>query len=88
MITTVAGNGTPGYSGDNGVATLAQLLYPVSVALDAAGGIYIADLGASVIRKVSSTTITTLAGTGTAGFGGDSGPATGELFDPTQWDHA
>ncbi|HTB12228.1 MAG TPA: hypothetical protein VK752_11680 [Bryobacteraceae bacterium] len=81
VISTVAGNGTPGYSGDNGPATTAQLRYPVSVSLDSAGNLYIADLGASVIRKVSSGTITTLAGTGSAGFAGDTGPATSALLD-------
>jgi uncharacterized protein (TIGR03437 family) len=81
VITTVAGNGTPGYSGDNGLATIAELRYPVSVSLDSTGILYIADLGASVIRKVSSGTITTLAGTGTAGFGGDTGPAISGLLD-------
>jgi uncharacterized protein (TIGR03437 family) len=81
VISTVAGNGTPGYSGDNGLATLAELRYPASVSLDSAGNLYIADLGASVIRKVSSGTITTLAGNGTAGFGGDTGPAASALLD-------
>jgi trimeric autotransporter adhesin len=81
VITTVVGNGTPGYSGDNGPALSAELRYPVSVSLDSAGNLYIADLAASVIRKVSSGTITTLAGNGTAGFGGDTGPASSALLD-------
>ncbi len=81
VISTVAGSGTPGYTGDNGSATLAELRYPVSVALDSTGNLYIADLGASVIRKVTGGMISTLAGTGTAGFGGDTGPASSALLD-------
>jgi trimeric autotransporter adhesin len=54
IITTVAGIGTPGYSGDNGRATGAQLKLPASMALDAAGNLYIADNGNSVVRRVSA----------------------------------
>ncbi len=76
-ITTVAGNGTPGYSGDGGAATSASLSAPVDVALDAKGNLYIADSQNNVIRKVdTSGTITTVAGNGTAGYSGDGGPAT------------
>ena len=77
-ITTVAGVGTQGYSGDTGLATSAQLHYPTGVAVDAGGNLYIADLNNAVIRRVdaSSGTITTAAGTGTPGYSGDSGPAT------------
>jgi len=76
VITTVAGNGTLGFSGDNGPATNAQLNYPVGVAVDPAGNLYIADLENFRIRKVSNGVITTVAGNGTAGFSGDNGPAT------------
>ena len=76
IITTVAGTGSPGYSGDNGAATSATLNTPWSVTVDAAGNLYIADSGNSVIRKVSGGVITTIAGTGTAGFSGDNGAAT------------
>ena len=130
VITTVAGNGTEGYSGDNGPATSAQLSYPsrrrggfrrqpvhrrqatahpqglewgdrhrggkrdvlasaaitarppapscgtLGVAVDAAGNLYIADTNNYRVRKVSNGVITTVAGNGTAGFSGDSGPAT------------
>jgi PKD repeat protein len=76
-ITTFAGNGTAGSSGDGGQATSAQLSGPVGVAVDATGSVYIADYTNNRIRKVTATgTITTIAGTGTAGSSGDGGPAT------------
>ena len=64
-VSLVAGNGTPGYSGDNGPATSAQLLLPVGIAVDSAGNLYIADTGDSRVRKVSNGVITTVAGNGT-----------------------
>jgi trimeric autotransporter adhesin len=81
VITTVAGNGTPGFSGDNGPATSAQLYDPEGVAVDSASNLYIADKGNSRIRKVSGGVITTVAGSGPTGltgggFSGDNGPAT------------
>ena len=76
VITTVAGNGTPGFSGDNGPATSAQLNGPAGVAVDSAGNLYIADGGNNRIRKVSNGVITTVAGNGTLGYSGDNGPAT------------
>jgi len=77
IITTVAGTGTPGYSGDGGAATAAQLFAPSGVAVLSDGGFLIADTGNSRVRRVSPTgTITTVAGTGTPGFSGDGGPAT------------
>jgi len=77
VITTVAGNGTPGFSGDGGPATSTGLNYPSGVALDSAGSLYIADAGDNRIRKVSNGVITTVAGTGGwGGYGGDGGPAT------------
>ncbi|MFI5112212.1 MAG: choice-of-anchor D domain-containing protein [Terriglobales bacterium] len=82
VITTVAGNGTPGYSGDNGPATSAQLYDPYGVAVDSAGNLYIADQRNQRIRKVdASGTITTVAGDGTEGYGGDNGPATSAELD-------
>ena len=72
IITTVAGNGTPGYSGDGGAAISASLCYPSGVDVDAEGNIYIADTFNNRIRKVTPEgIITTVAGDGTAGFGGD-----------------
>ena len=83
VITTVAGNGTRGFSGDGGPATNAELADPEGVAVDAAGNLYIADSFNNRIRKVTNGVITTVAGNGTGGFSGDNGPATGaELTFP------
>jgi len=76
VITTVAGTGVSGYSGDNGAAVNAQLNLPGAVAVDAAGNLYIGDTNNNVVRKVSASgIITTAAGNGTAGSTGDGGPA-------------
>ena len=76
IITTVAGDGTAGYSGDGGPAASAQLNVPVAVAADGGGNIYIADSFNARIRMVSpSGIITTVAGNGGAGYSGDGGPA-------------
>jgi hypothetical protein len=77
IITTVAGNGTQGYSGDGGPATAAEIYAPNGVAAMPDGGFLIADTGNSRVRRVfPDGTITTVAGTGTPGFSGDGGPAT------------
>jgi len=73
FITTVAGTGTLGYTGDGAAATAAKLDAPAGVTTDAAGNIYIADTGNNAIRIVAAGTITTAAGTGSSGFGGDGG---------------
>jgi uncharacterized protein (TIGR03437 family) len=75
-ITTVAGNGNQGFSGDGGPATSASLFTPIGVAVDSAGNLYIADSFNNRIRKVSGGTITTVAGSGSDGFAGNGGPAT------------
>ena len=76
VLTRIAGNGIPGYSGDGGLATAAQLYLPAGLAFDAAGNLYISDLGNNRIRKVSgSGIIATVAGMGVRGFSGDGGPA-------------
>lgn len=84
VITTVAGNGTQGASGDNGPAIGAQLTNPSGVAVDLVGNLYIADSNNNRVRKVSNGIITTVAGNGTVGSNGDGGPATGaQLYFPT-----
>ena len=76
IITTLAGNGTGGYSGDGGPATAAQLYYPRGLVADASGNVYIGDITNNRIRKVNATgIISTVAGIGTGGFTGDGGPA-------------
>jgi hypothetical protein len=84
-ISTIAGNGTAGFSGDGGPATAAELNRPFSVAVDKLGNIYIADYANNRIRCITvGGTINTIAGNGTAGFTGDGGPATvAELNHPT-----
>ncbi len=78
IITTVAGNGEHGYSGDGGPATEAMLASPIAVTCNDNGDLYIADHRNSRIRKVDAGigTITTVAGTGERSFSGDGGPAT------------
>ena len=84
VITTIAGNHTAGYSGDGGAATSAELNGPMGMAFDASGNLYIADRFNQRIRKVTGTTISTFAGTGTAGYSGDNGPAaSAKLNTPT-----
>ncbi len=78
IISTVAGNGVAGFSGDGGPAALASLNFPTGIALDASGNLYIADTNNHRIRKLSlNGTIATVAGIGVAGFSGDGGAATG-----------
>ena len=76
-ITTVAGTGKAGHTGDGGPATKATLNRPHEIRFDAAGNLFIADMSNHAIRRVDAKTgvITTFAGIGTAGFSGDNGPA-------------
>ncbi len=74
-ISTVAGNGSPGFGGDGGAATAAQLYVPTGVAVDSAGNLFIADFVNNRVRKVSGGAITTVAGNGGSGYSGDGGPA-------------
>lgn len=85
VITTVAGIGSAGFAGDGGLAIRAQLYTPDGVAVDSTGNLYIADTNNHRVRKVDVSTgvITTVAGTGGAGFSGDGGPATlAQLYYP------
>ncbi|HET6881662.1 MAG TPA: MBG domain-containing protein [Pirellulales bacterium] len=85
-IATVAGNGSPGFTGDGGAATAAELRDPEGIAVDSSGDLFIADTFNQRVREVDHATgvITTVAGDGTGGFGGDGGQATAaELAGPT-----
>src|SRR5438309_907246 len=76
-ITTIAGTGIPGFSGDGGPAISARLYAPHGVAVDGQGNVYIADSYNQRVRRVNPAgTITTIAGTGRPGLSGDGGPAT------------
>ncbi|MCL4796870.1 MAG: hypothetical protein KJZ84_20060 [Bryobacteraceae bacterium] len=85
IISTIAGNGVPGDSGDGGLAVSASLSDVTGLTLDGAGNLYIADAGNRRIRKVTPNgIISTIAGTGIQGFSGDGGPATdAQLNRPT-----
>ena len=76
IISTIAGTGTGGFSGDGGNAASAKLNSPSAVVLDGSGNVYITDMYNQRIRKITGTTINTIAGNGTAGYTGDGGPAT------------
>jgi uncharacterized protein (TIGR03437 family) len=84
IITTIAGNGTAGFSGDGGPASGAQLNLPYGLAADAAGDLYIADFGNNRVRRVGPDgTIETIAGTGVEGYSGDGVQASGaQLYMP------
>jgi streptogramin lyase len=85
IITTVAGTGRQGYTGDGGPATQATMNQPYSLQIDSNGDIYIVDRLNAVIRKVEAATglITTVAGTGEPGYSGDGGPGTrAQLREP------
>ncbi len=84
IVTTVAGTGTAGFSGDGGPATSAKLGHPLRVAVDAFGNVFISDTDNFRIRRVDAVThvITTVAGTGSSASTGDGGPATSAGFNP------
>ena len=82
IISTVAGTGTAGYTGDGGLATAAQLSAPARLRLDGNGNLYICETKNHVIRRVATDgMISTYAGTGRRGYDGDGGAATAALFD-------
>jgi len=82
-ITTLAGNGIPGYSGDSAPAIAAQLSLPTALAVDASENVFFADTGNNRIRRIDAATgvITSVAGNGTQGFSGDHGPAVEAAID-------
>ena len=82
VISTIAGTGTAGFSGDGGAASSAQLNNPVAIAIDGSGNIYISDQYNQRIRKITASTgnISTIAGTGTYSYSGDGGAATSATF--------
>jgi sugar lactone lactonase YvrE len=83
IITTIAGTGTPGYSGDATAGTTAALALPHGISIDASGNLYVADTENDRIRRIDATTglITTVAGDGTQNFSGDNGPAIAASLD-------
>ena len=82
VITTIAGTGEAGFSGDGGPATAAQLNYPTSIVVDAAGNVFFSDWANNRIRKISTSgIITTVAGNGNYGFSGDGGQATSAMLN-------
>ena len=82
LFSTLAGNGYNSFSGDGGPAAQAQIDTPAGMARDSAGNLYFADPAANRVRKISTDgTITTVAGTGVAGFDGESGPAIAALLN-------
>jgi sugar lactone lactonase YvrE len=85
IITTVAGTGIPGFSGDGQFAQTAQFAAPSGIVVDKNGNVYVSDTNNYRVRKIdTSGTITTIAGTGVAGFSGDGGQATSaQLSYPT-----
>lgn len=89
VITTIAGNGTAGFTGDGGAATSAEMNTPIGLALDSSGNLYISDSANNRIRMVtspssSSAKISTVAGAGGAAFSGDGGKATSAQLNAPQ----
>ncbi|MEQ1830321.1 MAG: hypothetical protein ABL921_30470, partial [Pirellula sp.] len=82
-ITTIAGNGKTGYSGDGGLAIDASFNLPHEIRFDRQGNLYVVDMSNHAIRKIDLKTglISTLAGTGSPGYSGDGGPASKAQFD-------
>jgi sugar lactone lactonase YvrE len=82
IATVIAGTGIAGYSGDGGPASNAQMCNPAGICIDPSGNIYFSDYSNSRIRKIDQATgiISTIAGNGTLGFGGDGGPASAAIL--------
>ncbi len=89
IITTVAGNGTAGFSGDGGLAIDAELNYPIGVGVDLENNLYIADTGNNRVRyvpRLGTRTISEFAGNGSSTYSGDNGPATSAGINPVAVD--
>lgn len=80
VISTFAGNGSTGYSGDGGEATAARFYNPVAVAVDSSGNVFVADSGNGAVRMIANGIVTTIAGNGTLSYSGDGGPASAAQF--------
>ena len=90
-ISTIAGNGTPGFGGDGGPSASAQVSFPGAVATDASGNVYFSDTGNQRVRKIVNGVISTVAGNGTAGYSGDGSAATSATLNSPgglAFDHA
>ncbi len=83
IVSTFAGNGVTGYSGDGGPATAARISKPTGMCFDKCGNFFFSNEDSNVVRRIDANTgiITTIAGNGTAGFSGDNGPATAAQFN-------
>ncbi len=81
VITTFAGNGSVGFSGDGGAAASATFRWPNALAIDASGALLVCDSGNQRVRRISAGVIQTVVGDGTQGFAGDGGPATSAELD-------
>lgn len=81
MIASVAGTGVADFGGDGGQATSAALRWPTALAVDLSGALLVCDSGNQRVRKIAARLITTIAGSGVQGFGGDGGPAASAAFD-------
>jgi NHL repeat len=90
IITTIAGNGNAGFSGDGGPALLASFSNPQNAFADTAGNIYISDAGNQRVRKINAVSgiVTTIAGSGATGFSGDGTPALSAAFNFVRWVYA
>lgn len=81
VIATFVGTGAQGFAGDGGAATGARFDHPTALAIDASGALLVADAGNQRVRRIASGSISTIAGSGVQGFGGDGGAATAALLD-------
>jgi hypothetical protein len=81
IVTVVAGSNSPGFGGDGGPVLSAQLSNPQGLTFDTAGNLYIADTGNRRIRKITNGIVTTIAGNGSKGYGGNDGSAVNAQFD-------